>query len=131
MAIKVLDADRDFIAVTPAPGVRVRYIVHPGVGARHAVMTLIEMDPGSEDVPHRHPVAEDVLYVVEGEGVAVDLDLGVEWPVEAGCVISVEPGTRHTIRATGAGRLVLLGGPCPPEREVLERLGVLAGGAVP
>lgn len=39
------------------------------VGAQYLKINITEYAPGSEHKPHRHPGQEEVIYVLEGEGI--------------------------------------------------------------
>ncbi|MGH2949751.1 MAG: cupin domain-containing protein [Solirubrobacteraceae bacterium] len=127
MAIRVFHRDR--------PGARVpmiasdaRLVVWPGVGAWNANMNYVRMQPGEENVPHEHPVSEDTIMILDGRGTVADLTNGFELEFEAGRVIHVPPGIRHQVRADRGSRIVSVGGPCPADRGMLERAGVLPPG---
>jgi len=68
--------------------------------------------PGGATEPHRHPLTEEIYYVLSGTG---QMTLGEETadvaPLDA---ILIPPGTRHTIRNTGETPLVFLCCCAPP-----------------
>lgn len=91
------------------PGRRSREIV---AGARGASSTLRRVEiavpaPGEPARrPHWHPDSEEVIHVLDGEGVTwVE---GEEHPMAPGDTIRIAPGERHVTRNTGTGPLVLL-----------------------
>lgn len=91
-----------------SPGFRVACTVREG---QAAVMTIQPWD--SEGGPdNRHRGADQWLYVVEGEGVAV-VD-GREQPLRRGDLLVVEHGEHHEIRASGDAPLRTLNFYYPP-----------------
>ncbi|MEQ1946686.1 MAG: cupin domain-containing protein [Bryobacteraceae bacterium] len=69
-------------------------------------------EPGQEHAPHMH-AGQDKLYVVlEGEG---EVQVGAETQVVgAGDAAFAPSGVLHSIRNTGAGRLVVMAVLAPP-----------------
>lgn len=98
-----------------------RLVVFPGVGAESANMNYVRLEPGEENVPHAHPESEDTIFILAGEGTVKDHDTGVVQAFEAGDVIHVPVGRRHAVRADRGVEIVSVGGPCPPDRGMLER----------
>lgn len=62
--------------------------------------------PGGATPPNTHSVAEEMFFVLKGEGVAV-AD-GAEIPIRAGSSFLLKPGVEHVVRNTGAGKLYCL-----------------------
>jgi mannose-6-phosphate isomerase-like protein (cupin superfamily) len=79
------------------------------------------LPPGAATEAHRHPVTEEVYYVLRGVGrMAVGFE---EREVGPGDGVLIPPGTRHTIRNVGAEPLVFLCCCAPPyshEDTVIE-----------
>jgi quercetin dioxygenase-like cupin family protein len=100
-----------------------RLIIWPGVGALSANMNYVKMAPGEENAPHVHPVSEDTIYIVEGRGSVRNLDDDTVQEFRAGEAIFVPAGVRHQVRADAGVPVVSVGGPCPPDYEMLRRLG--------
>ena len=91
-----------------SPGFRVTFRVGE---AQAAVMTIRPGD--SEGGPdNRHRGADQWLYVVEGEGVAI-VD-GREQPLRQGDLLVIEHGEHHEVRATGEASLRTLNFYYPP-----------------
>jgi mannose-6-phosphate isomerase-like protein (cupin superfamily) len=80
------------------------------------------LPPGGATEPHHHPHTEEIYYILQGIG---RMTLGIEQrDVQPGDGILIPPGTRHTIRNTGAEPLAFLCCCAPPyshEDTVLER----------
>lgn len=62
--------------------------------------------PGGATPPNTHRRAQEVFFVLAGQGIAV-AD-GVETAIAAGDTLLVPPGVEHVIRNTGAGKLYCL-----------------------
>ncbi|ORW32740.1 hypothetical protein AWB91_09625 [Mycobacterium paraense] len=100
-----------------------RMVVWPGVGAQSANMNYVRMQPGEHNVPHAHSESEDTIYILEGRGTVEDLSNGARYEFEAGDVIHVPVGVRHAVHADLGELVVSVGGPCPPDWEMLRILG--------
>jgi quercetin dioxygenase-like cupin family protein len=100
-----------------------RLVIWPGVGALAANMNYVKMAPGEENVPHVHPVSEDTIYIVEGRGSVRNVDDDTVQEFRAGDAIFVPAGVQHQVRADAGVPVVSVGGPCPPDYEMLRRLG--------
>lgn len=62
--------------------------------------------PGGATPPNTHSVAQEMFFVLKGEGVAV-AD-GAEIPIRAGSSFLLKPGVEHVVRNTGPGKLYCL-----------------------
>lgn len=62
--------------------------------------------PGGATPPNTHRRAQEVFFVLAGEGLA--LAGGEETPLRPGDALLVPPGVEHVIRNTGAGKLYCL-----------------------
>ena len=123
MGFRVYHVDRDF---TPFPLIKgggdARMVMGANTGAQTRTMGYVVMKAGQENVPHRHPTSEDILYVLDGHGIGHDLDTGEERPYGPGAIVLVTMGTRHALRCAGEQDYVSIGGPCPPDRSMLTKL---------
>lgn len=128
MAIRVHHRDDPANAIAAMIASDARLVVWPGVGAWNANMNYVDMQPGEANVPHDHPVSEDTIFVLDGEGTACDLTNGTERRFGAGSVVHVPPGIRHQMKADRGSRIESVGGPCPADRSMLARLGLLPDG---
>lgn len=61
---------------------------------------------GGATPPNTHSAAQEMFFVLKGEGVAV-AD-GVEIPIRAGSSFLLKPGVEHVVRNTGPGKLYCL-----------------------
>lgn len=123
MRIRVFDIDADGVSL-PLISSDARLVVWPGTGAEIATMNYVVLQPGEANVPHAHPESEDTIYILEGSGTVEDFDNVQVYPLEAGCVVHVDPGTQHAVTNTGENVMRSVGGPCPPDWEILHRCGV-------
>ena len=48
-----------------------RCIVSEETGSEHVTFGRTIFPPGSSHEPHRHPNAEEIIYVLEGQGIAI------------------------------------------------------------
>jgi quercetin dioxygenase-like cupin family protein len=102
-----------------------RLVVWPGVGAITANMNYVLMAPGEANVPHRHPVSEDTIVILAGEGAIEDLTHGTVHRFRAGEVVHVPAGIEHRVHADRGVAIESVGGPCPADLAGLRAAGVL------
>ncbi|HEU5039494.1 MAG TPA: cupin domain-containing protein [Gemmatimonadales bacterium] len=69
-------------------------------GSPDLVMGYEDLAPGAEIQPHRHLVADEILFVQRGTGVAL-LD-GREAPVRAGTTVYIPRNVTVSVRNTGS-----------------------------
>lgn len=69
-------------------------------GSPDLVMGYEDLAPGAEIQPHRHLVADEILFVHQGTGVAL-LD-GREAPVRAGTTVYIPRNVTVSVRNTGS-----------------------------
>ena len=124
MAIRVHHKDEASVLL-PMIARDARLVVWPGVGAITANLNYVMMEPGEENVPHRHPTSEDTIVVFAGEGTIANLDAGTTHRFGGGQVVHVPVGVRHQVRADRGSSIESVGGPCPADLEGLRRAGVL------
>lgn len=123
MAIHRFHIDQDGV-MTPIISRDARLVVGPQAGATTAVMNYVVLQPGEANQPHIHRDSEDTVFILEGQGQVTDFDNGTVQPIEAGCAVFVPPGVRHAIAATGTTPMVSVGGPCPPDYDLLRACGI-------
>lgn len=95
-------------------------VIWPGMGAQLRSMHRIELGRGGRTIELRHP-AEAVYYVIQGDGVALDVDAGEQQALRDGAMIHIDPDTTYVLRA-GASGMSLVGGPSPPDPALYEDL---------
>lgn len=96
----------------------IRELAAPGNGplVRHS-LAEIRHPPGTASREHYHTEAEEVYYVLKGQG-AIHID-GQERTIGPGDVVVIIPGQRHKVWQKGEGDLVLLV-TCVPAYSVEE-----------
>jgi quercetin dioxygenase-like cupin family protein len=102
-----------------------RLVVWPGVGAIDANMNYVLMEPEEANVPHSHPVSEDTIVILAGEGTIEDHTHGVSHHFGAGQVVHVPAGVVHQVKADRGVAIESVGGPCPADLAGLRAAGVL------
>jgi len=86
----------------------VKTLVSEDGGERPAMSLLhVVLLPGQAHDRHNHPDADEVLYLLAGEGEQM-LDDGEPFPVRAGHTLFVPRGAFHSTRNTGYEPLALL-----------------------
>jgi mannose-6-phosphate isomerase-like protein (cupin superfamily) len=96
-----------------------RTVISQRSGARHITQTVSDYAPGLSPAVV-NPGAEEVLYIVSGEGTCrVN---GFEYAFHAGAAIFVPPGAVYNIENTGAETIRLVGSCCPedPQRRIVD-----------
>ncbi|MBT28657.1 MAG: hypothetical protein CMO01_03270 [Thalassobius sp.] len=78
----------------------------PKSGTNNAVMVLDSLAPGFETTFHAHKKADELFYVINGEG---RFDVGAEsYEVSAGYVLFVPKGEKHNLTVSNKGSMLLL-----------------------
>jgi quercetin dioxygenase-like cupin family protein len=108
-----------------------RLVVWPGVGAISANMNYVMMEAGEANVPHRHPVSEDTIVILAGQGTIANLDSGRTHQFAGGQVVHVPVGVQHQVRADRGSAAESVGGPCPADLAGLRAAGVLGEDPAP
>jgi oxalate decarboxylase/phosphoglucose isomerase-like protein (cupin superfamily) len=90
----------------------------PGAGLTFGEVLML---PGQGHGRHNHPDAEEILYVLSGEGMQM-VDDGEPFPVRAGDTIYVPKAAFHSTVNTGWGamRVLAIYNPGGPERGLEE-----------
>jgi mannose-6-phosphate isomerase-like protein (cupin superfamily) len=99
-------------------GAIIRELASPSISAltRHS-LAEIRHPPGTASQEHYHREAEEVYYVLEGQGeIRVD---GQTESLEPGDAVTIVPGQRHKVRQQGERDLVMLV-TCVPAYSVEE-----------
>lgn len=106
LAVKVMNA-REIQSFVGADGAIVRELASPNNSplTSHS-LAEIRHPPGTASVEHYHIEAEEVYYVLEGQG-AIRID-GHPRDIGPGDVISIPPGRRHKVWPRGEQDLVML-----------------------
>jgi quercetin dioxygenase-like cupin family protein len=109
------EQDRDYV---PVEWGRTKNLFGPeNVGAKYLRINITEYAPGTAHQLHRHPSQEEVIYVLEGEGIS-RTDEG-DQPIGPGAFVFVPADTDHaTINAlpNRPMKAIIIKGP-PRERK--------------
>lgn len=94
------------------------------LGAKTSFITVVEIfDVGGKTPPNSHVAADELFYVLHGEGVAVCN--GERIPIARGDSFLVRAGTEHVVENTGVGKLYTLTTMVPDEEfAALIRRGI-------
>ena len=96
-----------------------RLSANPFPGLTDCTARLVRIPPGPR-TPHRHPRSSELVYVVEGSGVA--WEDGARTQVAAGDLLSIPAGVPHATVAGDAGLLLICFFPDPDLPGNLEEL---------
>ncbi len=83
---------------------------------------FVILEPGEAPPVHTHPDAEQVFFVLEGEGdLRIGADSSASYPLHVGDFVRTPPGVPHSVRCVGDSRFVYLSIDCftagPPADE--------------
>lgn len=101
----------------------IQWMSEPRVtAARNITAGVVTLEPGKGHTRHNHPGVEEILYVLEGEGMQM-VDEGGEQrrAVTAGTMIHIPADMYHETVNTGTGPMKLLAVYSPPGPEALLR----------
>jgi len=98
-----------------------RTVISQNSGAQHINQTVNDYAPGLSPAVV-NPNAEEVLYVVSGQGKCFVNGFG--YPLNSGTAIFIPPGATCNIENTGAETLRIVSSCCPedPERHIFDAL---------
>jgi len=87
-------------------------ITPDNVRSENFLITLVEVEPGGETPPHRHPDVESMYFVIEGTG---EVTAGkAKARVGPNTAVHFPTGSTHGIRNVGRRRLRFLSCHAPP-----------------
>lgn len=97
----------DVSAFTTKDGSEIRELLaHRNSCLQKQSLAEARLPPGRATTPHRHPVTEEIYYVLEGCG-RIEID-GEARAVGPGDAIAIPPGATHQLTNTGAATLRFL-----------------------
>lgn len=98
---------RDTVPFTTKDGSEIRELLaHRNSGLTNQSLAEARVPQGGSTTEHYHVRAEEVYFIVEGEGrIRIDRE---ERDLVPGDAIAIPPGKRHKIWNTGSGILVFL-----------------------
>ena len=89
------EESREFVTLD---GSTIRVLVDSWLGgARNQSLAEASLPPGNATDRHRHPLTEEIYYILAGTGV-MEVD-GARSPVKPGDAVLIPPGAMHQIRA--------------------------------
>ncbi len=97
--------EKDIRAREIFPGVMLTQAVEYTNGSQAVTMGKITIQPGYEIPPHTHPV-DDAMIILQGKGELYTE--GGSIPIEAGCHLWAPANSRHGVKNTGDGPVVLV-----------------------
>jgi len=87
----VRENEREFVGVEWG---KTKHLFGPeSVGAKYLKISITEYSPGGEHTLHRHPDQEEVIYVLEGEGIS--RTKAGDQPIRAGSFVFIPADTDH------------------------------------
>jgi mannose-6-phosphate isomerase-like protein (cupin superfamily) len=92
--------------ISPGDSNRLAIVFDPVGDGVDFICTVEIFDVGGKTPPNRHPVGQEMFFVLQGQGIA-RCD-GKEVTLGAGDSLLVRPGAEHVIENTGSGRLYCL-----------------------
>jgi mannose-6-phosphate isomerase-like protein (cupin superfamily) len=98
-----------------------RAVIWPGMGATLRSLHRLSLGADARTVELTHP-SDAVYYVISGGGSAVDRTTGERSALVEGSMVHVDAGTPYELVAGGGG-MELVGGPCPADASLYERVG--------
>ena len=94
-------------------------------GAARFSAAVVTVPPGQGHARHNHPGAEEIIYILQGDGEQMVEDRDGRphtEPVRAGCCIFIPEGRFHSTLNTGAGemRIFVVYSPAGPEEALRD-----------
>jgi mannose-6-phosphate isomerase-like protein (cupin superfamily) len=97
-----------------------RRIIYPAMGAKNLTLNYAVHQPGEEFKQHIHKSSEDVIVVLEGNGIVKLGSTGDDVPIQAGDVIYIPPSEQHGTVNTGDVPLVMISCQAPPDPTLYQ-----------
>lgn len=123
MKIRRLDVNKDYkeLSILDGKGVA-RAIIYPGMGAKYASLNYFVMKPGSKNTAHVHARSEDVIYVIQGQGIIKETETGNELRFKKGDILFIPEGVYHQVIPDGDEDYIGIGGPQPVDDSIFKDL---------
>ena len=83
------------------------FVRKPLIQSKGIVCDFVCFEPGQTAGFHKHPVQDEIFYVVEGKGVITFEDRD-DIPVKPGSVVFTPSGAVHGVETTDSDRLILM-----------------------
>lgn len=84
-----------------------KFVREPVMQSKGIVCDLVCFEPGQSAGSHKHPVQDEIFYIVEGKGVITFEDRD-DIPVKPGSLVFTPSGVVHGVETTDSNRLVLM-----------------------
>lgn len=105
-AVARTSADYRCYKISPGDTNRLAIVFDPIDDGVDFICTVEIFEVGGRTPPNRHPVGQEMFFVLQGECIATAGERTVR--LAAGDSLLVRPGHEHVIENTGAGKLYLL-----------------------
>jgi quercetin dioxygenase-like cupin family protein len=83
------------------------FVRKPLFQSKGIVCDFVCFEPGQNAGFHKHPVQNEIFYVVEGKGV-ITFEERDDIPVQTGSAVFIPSGVVHGVSTTDTNRLVLM-----------------------
>ena len=83
------------------------FVRKPLLQSQGITCDFVCFEPGQAAGLHKHPVQDEIFYVVEGKGM-ITFEDREDIPVKVGSVVLLPSGVVHGVETTGTDRLVLM-----------------------
>jgi mannose-6-phosphate isomerase-like protein (cupin superfamily) len=101
--IWILDVNKDYVEIP---------LLKSRTGAEYGALNYMLMEPGDGNIVHVHLNSDDLIYIIQGEGVVMDGD-GNENGFKQGDVFLIPAGTFHVVKTRGSQTYIAIGGHNP------------------
>ena len=79
----------------------------PLVQSKGITCDFVCFEPGQAAGLHKHPIQDEIFYVIEGKG-SITFQDREDIPIKGGSVILIPSGVVHGVETTSSARLILM-----------------------
>ena len=79
----------------------------PLVQSKGITCDFVCFEPGQAAGLHKHPIQDEIFYVIEGKG-SITFEDREDIPIKIGSVILIPSGVVHGVETTSSARLILM-----------------------
>ena len=79
----------------------------PLVQSKGITCDFVCFEPGQAAGLHKHPIQDEIFYVIEGKG-SITFEDREDIPIKVGSVILIPSGVVHGVETTGSDHLILM-----------------------
>ena len=79
----------------------------PLVQSKGITCDFVCCEPGQAAGLHKHPIQDEIFYVIEGKG-SITFEDREDIPIKIGSVILIPSGVVHGVETTSSARLILM-----------------------